>query len=144
MDLINRIIHALTQVHPIHPMLVHFPIALTGAALFFILLALWKNKEFFEQAAFANIALATVSTLAAGITGLYDNQVNYVGDAPNAGLKITLASLLLLVTTLTAVTRWRKPDLFEKSKALYVSAYFVSFGLALVLAFLGGVILYGF
>ena len=125
-------------------MLVHFPIALTGAALFFILLALWKNKEFFEQAAFANIALATISTLAAGLTGLYDNQVNYLGDAPNAGLKITLASLLLLVTTLTAITRWRKPDLFEKSKALYVSAYFVSFGLALVLAFLGGVILYGF
>ena len=144
MDLINRIIHAITQVHPIHPMLVHFPIALTGAALFFILLALWKNKEFFEQAAFANIALATISTLAAGLTGLYDNQINYLGDAPNAGLKITLASLLLLITTFTAITRWRKPDLFEKSKALYVSAYFVSFGLALVLAFLGGVILYGF
>ena len=45
MDLINRIIHALIEVHPIHPMVVHFPIALTGAGLFFILLALWKNKE---------------------------------------------------------------------------------------------------
>ena len=56
MDLINRIIHAITQTHPLHPMVVHFPIALTGAALFFILLALWKHKEFFEQAAFANIA----------------------------------------------------------------------------------------
>jgi uncharacterized membrane protein len=144
MDLINRIIHAITQVHPIHPMLVHFPIALTGAALFFILLALWKNKEFFEQAAFANIALATVSTLAAGITGMYDNQINYVGDAPNAGLKMILATVLLLVTTVTAIARWKNPDLFEKSKALYVAAYFVSFGLAITLAFLGGVILYGF
>ncbi|MFL7871918.1 MAG: DUF2231 domain-containing protein [Anaerolineales bacterium] len=144
MDLINRIIHAITQVHPLHPMLVHFPIALTGAALFFILLALWKNKEFFEQAAFANIALATVSTLAAGATGLYDNQVNYVGEAPNAGLKITLAIVLFLVTSTTAITRWKKPDLFKKSKGLYMAAYFVSFGLALVLAFLGGVILYGF
>jgi uncharacterized membrane protein len=144
MDLINRIIHAITQVHPIHPMLVHFPIALTGAALFFILLALWKNKEFFEQAAFANIALATVSTLAAGITGMYDNQINYVGDAPNAGLKMILATVLLLVTTVTAIARWKNPDLFEKSKALYVAAYFVSFGLAITLAFLGGVILYGY
>ena len=144
MDLINRIIHAITQVHPLHPMLVHFPIALTGAALFFILLALWKYKEFFEQAAFANIALATVSTLAAGATGLYDNQVNYVGEAPNAGLKITLAIVLFLVTSTTAITRWKKPDLIKKSKGLYVAAYFVSFGLALVLAFLGGVILYGF
>lgn len=144
MDLINRIIHAITQVHPIHPMIVHFPIALTGAALFFILLALWRNKEFFEQAAFANIALATVSTLAAGLTGMYDNQVNYVGDAPNAGLKMILATILLLVTTITAIARWRNPNLFNQFKAIYVGAYFVSFGLAITLAFLGGVILYGF
>ena len=144
MDFINRIIHAITQTHPLHPMVVHFPIALTGAASFFILLALWKNKEFFERAAFANIALATVSTVVAGITGMYDNQVNYEGDAPNAGLKMILATVLLLVTTVTAIARWRNPDLFDKSKVLYVAAYFVSFSLALVLAFLGGVILYGF
>ena len=144
MDLINRIIHALTQTHPIHPMVVHFPIGLTSAALLFILLALWKNKEFFEQAAFANIALATVSTVVAGITGMYDNQINYVGEAPNAGLKMILAIALFLITTITAIVRWRNPDLFEKSKALYVGAYFVSFGLAITLAFLGGVILYGF
>jgi uncharacterized membrane protein len=144
MALISRIIHAITQVHPLHPMIVHFPIGLTGAALFFILLALWKNKDFFEQAAFANISLATVATLAAGITGIYDNQINYAGDAPNAGLKITLATTLLLVTSATAILRWKNPDLFDKSKILYVAAYFVSFGLAITLAFLGGVILYGF
>lgn len=144
MDLINRIIHAITEVHPLHPMLVHFPIGLTGAASFFILLALWRNGKFFEQAAFANIALASVATLAAGLTGLYDNQVNYLGDAPNAGLKITLATGLLALTTVTAISRWRNPELLNKSRALYVSAYFLSFGLALVLAFLGGVILYGF
>ncbi len=143
MELINNIIHAITQVHPIHPMLVHFPIALTGAGALFILLALWKNQAFFEQAAFANIALATVSTLAAGLTGMYDNQVNYVGDAPNAGLKVALASTLLLVTTITTVARWRNPELFNKARALYVGAYLLSFALALVLAFLGGVILYG-
>lgn len=144
MDFLNRLVTALTETHPLHPMIVHFPIGLTGAALFFILLALWRNKEFFEQAAFANIALATVGTLAAGITGMYDNQVNYVGDAPNAGLKIILAIVLLIVTTVTTIARWRTPDLFKNSKVLYVGAYFVSFGLAVTLAFLGGVILYGF
>ena len=144
MSLINQIIHAITVTHPVHPMVVHFPIALTGAAALFILLALWKNKLFFEQAAFANLALATVSTIVAGITGMYDNQVNYLGDAPNAGLKMILAIALFLVTTITVIVRWRKPDLLDKSKTVYVVAYFLSFGLALVLAFLGGVILYGF
>ena len=144
MGFFNQLITALTETHPIHPMVVHFPIGLTGAALLFILLALWKNKTFFEQAAFANISLATVSTIVAGLTGIYDNQINYIGDAPNAGFKMILAIVLFLVTTVTAVARWKNPSMFEKSKALYVSAYFVSFALALVLAFLGGIILYGF
>jgi hypothetical protein len=51
-----------------------------------------------------------------------------------------------VVTTLTAIFRWRNKDLFRAGagKTLYVAAYFVSFALAAVLGFLGGVILYGF
>lgn len=144
MEFLERLITALTETHPVHPMVVHFPIALSGGALFFILLALWKRKEFFEGAAYANIALAAASTVVAGLTGLYDNQLNYLGDAPNAGLKIVLAIALFLVTSATATFRWKKPDLIDTSRTLYVGAYFVSFALAVVLAFLGGVILYGF
>ena len=59
MDFFDRLITALTETHPIHPMVVHFPVALTGAGLFFILLALWKNKEFFEKIANKNIAFST-------------------------------------------------------------------------------------
>jgi uncharacterized membrane protein len=146
MDLIARIIHAITQVHPLHPMLVHFPIGLTGGGAFFILLAvIYKNKNL-ETVAFANIALASLATLVAGLAGYYDNLVNYEGDAPNSLTKIVLAIVMLLVTTGTAWLRWRNPDLFERTstRPLYVAAYFVSFGLAIVLAFLGGVILYGF
>jgi uncharacterized membrane protein len=146
MDFINRLIHALTVTHPLHPMIVHFPIALTGAAAFFILLALWKRSPFFEQAAFANISLAAVSTVVAAISGMRDNLANYDGVAPNAKVKIILATLLFIITTTTAVLRARNPKLFEisSSKPLYVAAYFVSFALASVLGFLGGVILYGF
>jgi uncharacterized membrane protein len=145
MELISRIIHALTELHPTHPMFVHFPIALTGAAFLFILLAYWRRNTFLEQAAFANMVLASLGTIVAGITGYLDNQKNYLGDAPNASTKIILAVLLFILTAGISIVRYRNPDLFQKSNPfLYAASYGVSFAIALVLAFLGGVILYGF
>lgn len=145
MDFIDRLIHALTETHPIHPMLVHFPIALSGAAALFILLALWKKDKGFEKIAFANLVLTVLGTIAAGISGMYDNNLTYGGEAPNATLKMTLALVLLVISTTTVIVRWKNPAVFQSGgRVLYALAYVVSFVLALVLAFLGGVILYGF
>lgn len=145
MEFINRIIHALTELHPTHPMFVHFPIALTGSAFLFILLAYWRNNSALEQTAFANIVLAAISTVVAGVTGYLDNIKNYVGEAPNAGTKIILATVLFLLTTGISVARFRNPEMFRRSNSiLYIASYGLSFAIALVLAFLGGVILYGF
>jgi len=144
MEFINRIIHALTELHPTHPMLVHFPIALTGAAFLFILLAYWRKSPALEQSAFANITLASVSTVVAGITGYMDNIRNYVGDAPNATTKIILAITLFLLTSAIGIVRYRNPEMFTRgNRVLYIGSYGLSFAIALVLAFLGGVILYG-
>jgi uncharacterized membrane protein len=145
MEFINRVLHALTELHPTHPMFVHFPIALTGAAFLFILLAYWRNSVALEQTAFANIVLASLGTIVAGITGVMDNVENYVGEAPNAGTKIILATVLLILTAGISIVRFRNPDLFQTAnRFLYAASYGVSFAIALVLAFLGGVILYGF
>jgi uncharacterized membrane protein len=145
MDFFNRLYVALTQLHPLHPMIVHFPIALTGAAFLFILLAYWRKSASLEQAAFANISLAAISTVVAGVTGMMDNVKNYEGAAPNASVKILLAMVLFLLTTSISVIRYRNPNMFTKGNGiLYAGAYGLSFAIALVLAFLGGVILYGF
>ncbi len=145
MDFINRFITAITQTHPTHPMVVHFPIALTGAAFLFIQLAWWKNNTTLEQTAFANIALAAISTIVAGVTGVMDNVKNYEGEAPNATTKIILATLLFLLTTGISIVRFRNPEIFTKgNRFLYAASYGLSFFIAFVLAFLGGVILYGF
>ncbi len=145
MDFIDRLIRALTELHPLHPMLVHFPIALSGAATLFILLALWKKDAGFEKMAFANLVLTVLGTIAAGLTGMYDNNLSYGGEAPNAGVKIILASTLLVISSATVIVRWRNPAVIESGgKTLYVLGYIASFVLALTLAFLGGVILYGF
>jgi len=145
MDFLDRLIHALTETHPLHPMLVHFPIALSGAAALFILLALWKKDAGFEKIAFANLVLTVFGTIAAGLSGMYDNNLSYGGEAPNAGVKIILALTLLVISLTTVIMRWRNPAVIESGgKVLYILGYIVSFILALVLAFLGGVILYGF
>jgi len=146
MDTILRIIHDVMYVHPPHTLFVHFPIALVSAALFFILLALWRHSDILEQVAFADLSLAAASTVVAGIVGIRDNIYYYGGSAPNHTAKIILASTLFVLTTVTAVVRWRNPDLFHKSSArgFYILAYFVSFILVTVLGFLGGVIVYGF
>lgn len=145
MDFFSRLLHAVTELHPTHPMFVHFPIALTGAAFFFILLAYWRKNPSLEQTAFANMVLAAISTIVAGFTGVMDNAKNYDGAAPNASIKIALAVTLFLLTTTISIIRYRSPEIFQKgNKFLYMASYGLSFGIALVLAFLGGVILYGF
>jgi uncharacterized membrane protein len=145
MEFINRVIHALTELHPTHPMLVHFPIALTGAAFLFVLLAAWRNSSSLEQAAFANMVLAFLGTIAAGVTVIMDNAKNYEGAAPNAGTKIILATVLFLLTAGISIVRFRNPNLFQQgNRLLYIASYGLSFVLALILAFLGGIILYGF
>jgi uncharacterized membrane protein len=144
MAFILRVIHDLVTQAP-HTLFVHFPIALTSVGLFFILLALWKKSDILELIAFADISLAAVSTIAAGIMGIRDNIVFYNGRAANHVAKIILASILFLVTSAIAIIRWRNPRLFHShGKAIYVAGYFLSFSLAAVLGFLGGVIVYGF
>lgn len=146
MDLLLRIYHAITQLHPPHTLLVHFPIALITTALFFLLVALWMKNNILEQVAFADMSLAVVSIFVCGIVGIRDNIVFYAGGAPNHIAKIVLASILFVVTGITVFARWRNKEiLYTKStKAYYISAYIVSFIIVTVLGFLGGIIIFGF
>ena len=146
MEFIQRIITALVEVHPLHSMTVHFPIALTAAALLFLVLALWRRNEALELAAFFNLTLAAVSTVVAALAGIRDNLVRFDGGAANANVKVYLAVTLFLLTTVTAISRWRKEEILwqPSTTILYLAAFVVSFALAATLGFLGGVILYGF
>ncbi|GET22911.1 DUF2231 domain-containing protein [Prolixibacter denitrificans] len=53
----------------IHPMLVHFPIALLIAGFFSDVLGLFVKKEFFTRAGFYLLILGTLGAIAAVITG---------------------------------------------------------------------------
>jgi uncharacterized membrane protein len=145
MDFIGQIVNAMLNVHPWHSPIVHFPIGLTGGALIFILLARWRRNESLEHAAFFTITLAAGFTVLAGITGMRDNLVRFEGGAPLVVPKIILATTLLTLTTITAISRWRNHEVLwsPKTTVLYVGAFAGSFLLAITLGFMGGVILYG-
>jgi len=146
MDLIAKIIHAITVTHPLHTLMVHFPIALTATAALYYVLAMWRRSEALELAAFFNLALAAVSTVVAGVTGYRDNILRFDGAAPYISAKIVLATTLLILTTITSVVRWRQRQVVRKpaTMALYLAAFGASFVLAATLGFIGGVIIYGF
>jgi uncharacterized membrane protein len=146
MDFLNHLFTAVFESHPWHVPTTHFPIALTGAAFLFLLLALWKRNEFLERAAFFNMALATFTTILAGVTGVRDNVVRYEGEAPYAALKVFLAVSLLLLTLVLTISRWRKEEILwtPGTMVLYVAGFGASFVIASLLGFLGGIILYGF
>jgi uncharacterized membrane protein len=145
-EFITRFFTAITETHPLHSMTVHFPIALTGVALLFLILALWRRSEALERAAFFNMTLASVATIVAAVTGVRDNLVRFEGEAPLASVKIFLGiSLFVLIATI-AISRWRQKELLWRpsTMVLYLLGFAGSFALAATLAFLGGVILYGF
>jgi uncharacterized membrane protein len=141
----GQIINALIMVHPWHSLAVHFPIGLTGAALLFVVLALWRRSEWLEHAAYFTLAMAGVTAILAGLTGLRDNIVRYDGSAPLVSQKIFLALTLLVLATVTVVSRRRRRDLLwqPSTMVLYVAGFAGCFGLAAILGFLGGTILYG-
>ncbi len=91
------------------------------------------------------ITLASAATAVAGLTGIRDNIVRFDGAAPNVPVKIALGILLFLVTLFTAITRWQRSQFKWRASTVlpYLAAFVGSFGLAAVLGFLGGVILYG-
>ncbi len=145
-EFLSRLITALTELHPLHSMMVHFPIAFTGAGLLFIILALWQRSEGLERAAFYNITLAAITSVLAGFSGYWDYVVRYEGDAPFVNVKIFLGVSLFVLTAIVAVSRWRQAEVLWKpaTMVLYLLGFAGSFALAVTLAFLGGVILYGF
>jgi uncharacterized membrane protein len=58
--------------HPVHSMLVHFPMALLGTSLFWDLIALLTKNPDWWVISFWNIALGLLMAVLAAITGIFD------------------------------------------------------------------------
>jgi uncharacterized membrane protein len=146
MEFLERVVNAVVNIHPWHSLMVHFPTAFATVGVLCILFALWRRSELFEKIAFFCMSVTAAGTALSGLAGLRDNLIHFDGGAPYLNVKIYLGISLLLLSTVTAIGRWRKPDLLwnPSTRILYLSAFAGAFLLATVLGFVGGSIVYGF
>ncbi|MEQ9570007.1 MAG: DUF2231 domain-containing protein [Longimicrobiales bacterium] len=145
-ELIRTVAEAIFVTHPLHSMVVHYPIALSAVGLLFVVLALALNDPAMERAAFVCLALTALTGLLAAFTGYRDVLVRFDGEAQYVGAKAFLGANLILLTggMAFARTRWRGLLWNPSTMVLYVGGFVGALALTSVLGFLGGVILYGF
>ncbi|MDH4099535.1 MAG: DUF2231 domain-containing protein [Nitrospirota bacterium] len=122
----------------LHPAIVHFPIALFTASLFFDLLSLLLNRHDFRKTAFHLLALGVLSAIAAIGAGLMAAET---ADAPEDIL--TIHSRLAVATTVlfALLLGWRaktgnfsSPRLFP----VYLVAAVIGAVMILTVGFWGG------
>lgn len=116
----------------LHPMLVHFPIALALVALLFNLATYYFNKEWLDRASIALTVLAALGAVAAILSGFFFTK-------PVAGLAGTLkdihvmyaliSTVILIVAALVGLTIALKEN--SRNRLKYI------FTLLLVLAAIG-------
>ena len=104
--------------HPLHPMLVAFPIAFyVGALVSFVVYAIDRNPFWFRVGVVANIA-GIVMALVAAIPGFIDWAVGVPKNSPakSTGLSHMLLQVgALAVFVINAVLQWQKWDMIIPS-----------------------------
>ncbi|HNO06832.1 MAG TPA: hypothetical protein PKK49_16235, partial [Flavobacteriales bacterium] len=74
--------------HPIHPMVVHFPIALLLASWFFDLLALRWRGEQFRETSLSLLVLGVAAAAVAVLTGHFaEEAVEHGGSIPKQAIE---------------------------------------------------------
>ena len=129
--------------HPLHPALVHFPLALWFAAVFWDVVGWWQPDPLWWQMAYWCLALGIVASLPALVTGLLE----YIGLRPDdAGLDTATAHMMVMLSATAAFgASWLVRARTGAALAPSVAALTLSGGGAALLAvggWLGGTLVY--
>jgi len=123
--------------HPIHQMLVVFPLGVLGMALFFDLIAIGTNRPALLQASFYMIAAGIIAGLLAAVFGLIDflgipggTRAKRIGAMHGIGN--------VVVVGLFAVSWWLRRGDPSAPGTLPIVLAAVAVGIALVTGWLGG------
>lgn len=131
----------------LHPLFVHFPIALLLASVLFDLIAILSKRDTFEKAAFWNLAFGLIAAAATAVTGLQAEES--VPPFPAMHDTVERHETLAFVTlgAFALLFLWRVVKggkLFTRFRAYYLVLAFIGvLGLSAT-AYYGGELVYKF
>jgi uncharacterized membrane protein len=130
-----------------HPLVVHFPIALLMASVFFDMVAYWSRKEAFEKAAKWNLAFGVLTGIAAVVSGVLAEAS--VPQFPVIHETVerheTLAFVTLGVFAILFLWRFlRNGKFFARWRAFYLALAAIGIFILGATAYYGGELVYKF
>ncbi|HUP57284.1 MAG TPA: DUF2231 domain-containing protein [Bdellovibrionota bacterium] len=131
--------------HPLHPMLVHMPVALWPLSLVSDIISMSSGDPFFARASFYMIGIGIAIALLAAVTGAAE-----LIDVPRRTLAmrigLTHGVLNLLIAGLYLLNFFARGDLSTGSDGVVTSTDLIlnviSVGLLMVSGYLGGLLVY--
>ncbi|MBI3597498.1 MAG: DUF2231 domain-containing protein [Nitrospirae bacterium] len=98
--------------HPVHPTVVHFPIALLFTAVFFEIFGFWIRRESYRQFGLWLLILGLVSGIVASAVGFWGEEAVVATGVPQKAVDRheSLAVITLVVFALLLFVRWRVRD----------------------------------
>lgn len=137
----------LESLAPFHPRLVHFPIALSLAGAFFVVLGLLRRQERWIGYGQTTLLLGWLSIMAAVVSGLIDQTSAPNNAAVAAVINQHITAGIALVITVGLALYWplRNKRLWSSpARWGYVALLVVIVVLVLIEAWLGGKLVYHF
>jgi uncharacterized membrane protein len=130
--------------HPLHPMTVHFPIALYLLGVLLTVAYLWRGRTDYERFAYWSFVLSWLATIMASLVGLIDqNQLELTDPRRNSvSAHITVGVGLLVINGLLIYMRFRWSDALTRHRWVYLGLMVLGIGLVLVTAWLGAELVY--
>jgi uncharacterized membrane protein len=123
--------------HPIHPMLISFPLGLLGMAVIFDLLAVIAGQEVLGQASHSMIAAGTITGLLAAIFGAID-WATISARTRAKGIATAYGPGNVIIVVLFAIAWWLRRDSPGAASGLPMVLEVIGVLGALVTGWLGG------
>jgi uncharacterized membrane protein len=130
---------------PLHPMFVHFPIALYLLGVLLTLGYFWRRTSDYERFAFWAFVLAWIGGAVAALVGLIDLGSLAPDDPRRVSINnhITSGVALLIINGLVVYFRFRWPDVLVSSRRwIYLTLMTAGVVAVVVSGWLGGKLVY--